>query len=327
MTVESYTNSSLACSRQCLRKYHLRYEQRLSVEGESIEALAVGQLWHEAFAVANAGGDPFAAIREKAISPIWSERLCRLYQAHRWRWAAVNDEFTTISSEARFRFELPPTFHPGGLTIEGRKDEEVRMQDGRVGLIERKTTSDDISAGSAYWSRLRMDVQVGLYSMSTGRPFDFVIYDVVRKPGTQPRKLTKAETSRIRQEIDKIGRCSWYGESIDGPQGESALFEGRETVGMYGARLSANIGDGPDFYFARQLVPRTNSDMVALIDDVQKTIGILNTGLRPRNPDACSSFGRMCEFFGLCSNNTIPSPEAQPPAGFVRREALHPELA
>lgn len=324
----SYTNSSLSTFRRCPREYELGYEQQLeSVEADS-EALQVGQAWHKAFeAKANLvdqfrDGPPTAAydaIRARAPSPLWAEKLSRMYSAYEWYWR--DQPINVVETERTFRVEF------AGRTFEGQIDGIVEHPDGRRGILERKTTGFSVGAESNYWDKLRLDVQVGLYALAwsqiygAGSPPDFILYDVVRKPTIQPKKIAKADRARMLTELKRDGKAIYYGENVD-------AFE-HESESMYGARLTADIGDRPEYYFARRKVHRTEDDYNLLLHDLGSTIDMLegaqaSTFPMPRNPDACNVFG-LCKFFGLCSNNIHPIP-GPPPDGFRRREHLHPEL-
>ena len=201
---------------------------------------------------------------------------------------------------------------------------------GRRGVLERKTTGDSLDAESAYWERLRLDVQVGLYSLACGFEPAFILYDVVRKPTIRPKDLTKKIVARMKAELAEGGTADYYAEAFTAAQLEGALEEGRETLNLYGARLTSDIGDQPSKYFARREVHRTTADYDTLLDNLDAQVQVIRHarahGLMHRNPDNCNAFGR-CKFFGLCSNNIRPREGDPAPVGFHVREHLHPELA
>lgn len=318
--IESYTNTSLATARRCPREFYLRYGMQLERDGEDSDALQVGQTWHKAFDVAHAGGDPYAAIATHAPSLLWAEKLRRLYAAYHWYWASQKIE----QLEAEKVFEVQTNMG----TFRGSMDGTVRLADGRVGLIERKTTADDLAAESEYWSKLRMDVQVGIYALALDTLPAFILYDVVRKPTIRPKGITKKDAERLRSEIGKTGEGKYY-ETFPAEVIEEALRDEHETVALYGARLSADIGERPEHYFARREVPRTASDYAALADDLSGQISTIERRKLAtdwsRNPDACNTFG-TCDFFALCSNNIHPLHTDATPQGYRVREHLHPEL-
>jgi len=326
----SYTNSSLAAARRCLRYYDWRYLRRLELDSdEEREALAVGGCWHEAFdAQARTGtvAGAYSAIEATAPSELWSVKLSRLYAAHAWHWSA--QPLTMVETEWEFDVDFR------GRRLRGKVDGMIKHEDGRVGVIERKTTSDSVEAESLYWDRLRMDVQVGMYGLAAshklGRYPDFVIYDVVRKPTISPKNLSAAEVKRMRGELSSSGCATYFGESFRGVDVESALSESRESSALYGARLTADIGDRPGHYFARREVPRLTSDyetlQAQLIDQINLLEYAEDNAMLHRNPDACSLFGK-CDFFGLCERNLTPGLVKLPPDGYRVRDRLHAELS
>jgi hypothetical protein len=180
-----------------------------------------------------------------------------------------------------------------------------------------------------------MDPQTGIYALAYMQRFgelpSFVLYDVVRKPTIEPKRLEKKDLARLNKELLAQGVARYYDELFDMSMLEWPLEEGRESIALYGARLTADIGDRPGYYFARRTVDRIAQDFEALRADLGDQMELLelagSMGLRPRNPDACFEFGRPCDFFALCSHNEQPR-EGQPiPPGYRQREHKHPELA
>ncbi len=315
----SYTNTRLATFRRCKREHYLAYELLLDNEATA-EHLVVGDSWHKSFELA----DAYAAIDATAPGRLWREKLRRLRAAYDWKWG--DDGLEIIEPERQFRVEI------NGITYEGKTDGVGRfVGDEREGLIERKTTSDDVGPVSFYWHKLRLDTQVGLYGLAFGGQYpSFILYDVVRKPTISPKRLTKAELARIKKDMKVHGAFEFYRETFGEDVARIALETGRETIELYGARLTHDIGERSGFYFARQTVPRTSADYETLAADLEAEVQFIEharkIGHHPRNPDACNAFG-TCRFFGLCSTNRLPKPDEQPPEGFIRRSKLHPELA
>lgn len=334
MSVESYTNSCLSCFRRCPREFDLRYQLQLERAGDDREVLQVGTTWHKAHDVATKAGDDAAAynaIREHAPGAKWNEKLRRLFASYRWKWASQVLDI----KRSEFQFDY---LDVQGIRRRGQIDGVIEI-DGALGNLERKTSSEDLDDGSTFWQRQRMGSQVSLYANAfkelTGKAPAFTLYDVVRKPTIRPKSIVKKDMTRLRAELDEKGTATYFGEEIAGHEVEAALAEGRETLTFYGARLTADIGDRPDFYFARKMIPRTTLDLDQSENDTHLTIAMIEAmgkwsqfkselPVFPRNPDGCATFG-LCDFFELCSNGEYPS-AGQIPQGFARRDALHPEL-
>lgn len=327
MTANTFTNSSLATARSCLTKYDLRYNLQLELDvGQSPEALQVGTCWHRAHDAQAKGLDPFAIIRKHAPDIMWAEKLSRLFAAYAWRWNAA--EFEIEQAEQTFKIDVGP------YIFEGQIDGIIRIPDGRRGVLERKTTGDPIEGSASYWDRLRLDVQVGLYSVAVshliGETPAFILYDVVRKPSISPKAIVKADGARMDKELAKTGVCTYFGQTFAEHEARPALDGMHESTALYGARLTADIGDRPGFYFGRREVPRTSDDYAELLRNLVQQVRVLEhaqaAGLMHRNPDACDAFG-TCEFFGLCSNGVRPTALTGIPDRYRKRAHVHPELA
>jgi len=350
MTIESYTNSCLSCFRRCPREFDLRYRQQLERAGDDREVLQVGTTWHKAHDAASkkaqaihppdpfqVRGDPacdlaaYQVIREHAPGAKWNEKLRRLFAAYRWKWA--NHDLKIVESEHQFDY-----LDEYGKRRRGQIDGIVEI-DGAVGNLERKTSSEDLDDGSTFWQRQRMGSQVSIYANAfkalTGTAPAFTLYDVVRKPTIRVKSIVKKDMTRLRAELTTGGSATYFGETFDEQEVEAVLADGRESLSFYGARLTADIGDRPDWYFARKMVPRTTLDLDLSENDTALTISMIETVAKwshlkstlptwPRNPDACATFG-TCDFFGLCSNGEYPQ-AGTTPEGFARRDVLHPEL-
>lgn len=341
------TNSSLSTARNCLRRYHLRYNLQLELDGPPSEALSVGSAWHDAHDEARRSeawgrearqaqpdglspddlrkieDAPFKAINARAPGPEWATKLAALYVGYRWYYA--NDQIEIIDSE------VPFFCHIGDHPIEGVIDAIGRTKDGRDVLVERKTTGDGVDDSSSYWDRLRMDTQVGIYSIALGDKMpSTIIYDVTRKPTIRPKNVTKAGV----KEIDISG--TYEGQTLRRPSvdvlKDLEANDGKETLELYGLRLISDIVSRPEFYFSRHEVPRTSKDYRELVQDVFATIGVIGRcdeqGHYPRNPNACDAIG-TCPFLGFCSRSPdiheLYAARSVPPPGY-RFAELHPEV-
>ena len=338
--IDSFTNSCLSCFRRCPREFDLRYNKQLERADNDREVLRVGSCWHKAHDAASkvdsgtmtstSTGDAagFAAIDDHAPGGLWKEKLRRLFAAYRWRYA--NQDLNIIESEKTFEYSLEGTIRKGQM-------DGVIEIGGQIGVLEYKTSSEDLADGSVFWSRLRMASQPSFYATAfreiTGETPAFVLYDVTRKPTIRPKAITKKDAARMRADIKAHGVTSYFAEPFESEEVEAAIFDGRETLSMYGARLTADIGDRPDWYFQRNPIYRTSLDLALAEEDTRQTIQMIenrpshegySSGPFPRNPDACTTFG-VCDYFSLCSNDEYPNGDTLPD-GFTRREHLHPEL-
>lgn len=140
-----------------------------------------------------------------------------------------------------------------------------------VYLLETKTTSEDISAGSSFWKRTVLDPQLSLYLPALrvmGYDPRGAVYDCLKKPGQRP--------------------------SAKG-----------ETAENYGKRCLEAIGEKPDKYYARGVVVRLEADIHEAATDVWNTASQMREAKRlnvwPKNPDSCMAWSRECDYLGVCS--------------------------
>lgn len=304
------THSRMSCAKTCLKKHYLRYELGLDRDRQS-EPLRIGSAIHvgldaraksnaieAAILLATMGYDLIPAWAEPEEWAVEREIVARLIAGYYWRWE--QDEVEIVASEIGFRI---PVINPDTLArsrtweAAGVIDKIVRLPDGRLAIQEHKTVSEDLSEGSDYWLRLRLDQQISLYVLAArtlGYDVQTVLYDVIRKPSIRP-KLVKGT---------------------------------RETPEQFGDRLIEDIGTRPDFYFARKEIPRLESDLEEFRAELWQQGRLLRecqlSGRWYRNTNQCLHPFR-CPFADLCFSGVSVDPN-NPPDGFVRVTNLHPEL-
>ena len=168
-----------------------------------------------------------------------------------------------------------------GVTLVGELDAVgIDPGSGRTVIVEHKSTTQDISPGSQYWQeRISCDPQVSTYARAY--PGAYVLYDALRVPALRPLEANSrrkvAETSE-----EYVDRC-----------------------------LTA-MAEEPDRYFQRVHLYRLESERDAFERDVEMLAESMHAGDHPRNPKACFSFGRKCDFFGVCwSGASLDSLEHQ----------------
>lgn len=318
----AYTNSALKTARECPQKYSNQYLLQLERIGDEREVLAVGSCWHKGLEMLGKHDARTAhqTIYDTAPNATWAEKLQRLLLGYIWYYQ--DQPLNFIETEYTFEVEL------AGEQFTGQIDGIVEIG-GRRGLIEYKTTSESLEPDSSYWNRLGMDTQVGLYSLALDFTPEFILYDVTRKPTINPKKLPKKDADRMDTEMRLEGKGTYYGEAFNPGTVADAIAEGRETIGMYGARLNQDIADRPLHYFNRREVARTQRDYDVLVSNLVKQIHALRMmekeGMLFRNPEACGNWSG-CEFAPLCENNITPQAGEPAPDGYRIREHLHPEL-
>lgn len=197
--------------------------------------------------------------------------------------------------------------------LAGKVDVIARGPDGRLWVIEHKTSSEDIGAGGAYRARLTLDGQVSQYiegANALGYPVAGVIYDVLRKPTIDPLKATPIETRKYK----KDGMLY------------AAQRERDESPEEYRDRCIESLGANPDRHFAQIEVVRLDADRDEYAFDVWQLGELMReserTGRAPRNGDACFRYGAPCAYLAVCQGrDSINNPYA------FRTVGASPELA
>jgi hypothetical protein len=316
------TNSQQRCFRRCAREHYLTYELGYR-PAEKEEALRFGDLVHvglEAWwsAAADRLDAAIEAMRGRAVDDFELVRAGVMLQGYDARWGAAADDYEVLGVEVEFRAPLinPETGAPSRtFELGGKLDVVVRDKcDGRVKLIEHKTTSSDIGDGSTYWKRLVLDPQISTYfagGKAVGYPISECLYDVLGKPALRPLKATPEESRKY----TKDGRL--YANQRDKD----------ETPDEFRQRLVEHIAEQPNRYYQRGPVQRLEQEELDAAYDAWATARQIREAQLanrwPRNPDSCERYGRMCAFFDVCSGTASLDDETR----FRRVENVHEELS
>lgn len=329
------THSSEQAFRTCPRLYWLRYVKGLRPKHDG-DALRLGAAIHVGLdAVKTDGGEMGAvkAVRDAyadADCPPWlqpedfdTEQETALAMVRGW-WRRYADDPIVKYVASEISFDLPIVNPYTGREYAGHRnagkiDGIAELPDGRLALVEHKTTSDEIGPASDYWQRLLIDQQISRYYLAAhelGYPVSAVVYDVLRKPQIRPKNVAKLDRHRATTERH------YFNLQLNGVCPE------RETPRMYGARLLADLSERPEFYFARNEIPRLQSDLDQFKLDQWAAVRAISSceldGYWPRNTGACTSPYR-CQFLDVC-RGLNGDPDEQVPDGFRIAGNLHPEL-
>lgn len=299
----------------CPRRFEWRYVRRLRKRRRS-QALRLGDRYHQGLDLLKTG-HPI----ETVILHVWESYRDippRITDEEAWfveretcirllcAWAYFTEPLDVVASEVRFeaRIRNPATGRATGrFRHRGILDGIVRLGDGRLGVLEQKTTSQSIEPHSDYIRRLRVDSQISRYLLAAqedGIPVSAVIYDITRKPSIRPRRVTKKEIKILKED----------GTYFDQPIKFIPRELRRETPEMFGARLNDDICRRPEHYFLRIEVPRLRQDLDEEARELwlqQRAIArALRTGHFFRNTNACLSPYR-CEYADLCLSGINPA--------------------
>jgi hypothetical protein len=329
---EIITSSRLRAFHACQRLHHIRYHQGFAPLEER-DTAAFGTLIHhalEAWWLAwKEGGRPEGAMmlalseHGRGVDMATMAKAELLMSAYDLRWAPNMGEWEVLAVEVPFECDLTT---PDGMEIvygarrAGKIDAIVRRRsDGAVFSVEHKTTGADLSPGSGYWSRLRMDSQVSFYfdgAASLGYELQGCIYDVLVRPDHRPLKATPVEQRKYtRATKDKPSRL-YAGQR-----------EEDETFDDFKARMAEDIAASPDAYLQRTEVVRLESELFAARTDVYDASMLIMHAkewhLAPRNVDQCLRlYGAVCPFLDVCSGMADLADTHR----FKRLPDVHPEL-
>ena len=237
----------------------------------------------------------------------------------RWRDA----EWETLSTE--HQFQLPIVNTDTGATSRtwthaGKKDGIVRyIPSQRKYLLEHKTTSDDIAdPGGSYWRRLTIDSQVSGYMLAEwqdGNKLDGTLYDVLKKPATRPKQITKALQKVMKQQ------GTYLGENV--PTGFLRLEN--ENIELYEIRLTQEILLNPEKHYQRRTIPRLDDEVLEYAGELwhigKDILSARNNNHHYRNSDACMTWNSPCEYISICSGHDSPESD-----NWKSRESIHSEL-
>lgn len=294
------TASRIKAAHACPRLDHYRYE--LGLAAPETGAMAFGtaihaglEAWWRAIgdhAPDRALADALAALPEMdAFEYARASAMLAGYDV-RWRRWACGVDVLAIEQEFRAPLRDPSTGRPARTwALAGKLDALVRLADGRVAIVEHKSTSRDAGAGGEYRARLTLDPQVSVYhdgASALGYEADVCLYDVLVKPAQKPL-LASAQVKLRKDGQPRAGQ-----RSAD------------ETPEAYRARLLDAIAADPDRYLVHAEIVRTERDREEHGRDVWETVAALEHYRRrlpvlpPRHASACFSHGSPCAFLGLC---------------------------
>lgn len=342
MEIELITTSRMKAFNACRRLHHYKYELGIRPLVDSA-ALEFGTIFHaglEAWWKAYMEGRPLMALSD-ALAAIAkaaqgsakyddaaaakAELLMLGYHA---RWAPSMGEYEVIGVELQFVAQMPVpegAKRVRGLRVAGKLDVLVRkISTGEIFIVEHKTSAADLSPGSTYWQRLRMDTQVSVYfegATTLGHPPTGCLYDVIAKPGQRPLKATPMELRKYTKE--KVNKA---GEVVEPSRLYANQRETDETMDEFKARMAADIAANPELFFQRQEVVRLSTEIEESRRDTYDTALMIretqNAERAPRNPDACLMYGGVCSFYPVCSGiATIDDPTL-----YRKLDSTHPEL-
>jgi hypothetical protein len=323
-------------AKTCLKRYYYRYHLRLRKVQEPTP-LRIGRAVHIGLEDGHLDrvSEIYASFPEWCLSPdeqrTWAierAKVRALLTAYYDYWS--DDALETYDTELKFEFGLP---NPRGKhemskwRVAGKIDKIVKLPDGRLAVMEHKTSGEDVGLHSDYWRRLRIDQQISLYMLAaraSGYDVETVLYDVIRKPTIRPKKTPVLDEDGLKILLDTEGHRVY---NNNGTPKQSGKIEKRtEHPNEFEARLIGDIASRPEFYFVRREIPRLDSDLNAFKRELwaqQKLLTYVDEHkCFFKNTHACLRPFR-CEYLDVCHQGIDPKNHI--PEGFTVATE-HPEL-
>jgi len=306
------TNSEMKCRRRCPREHYLSYVLGYRPVVDS-EAMRFGTRWHlgmEAWWLGHGVEAAIAVATDGVEDPYEAAKLTVLLRGYDARWSS--ESFDVVGVEQEFRAPLVnPETGAASRTFELGGKVDVLIRDG---IVEHKSSSQDVGVGSVYWQKLAMDSQISAYfagARALGVEPSRCVYDVVKKPQIRPYKATPTESRKY----TKDGRL--YANQRDED----------ESPDDFALRLAEDIVASPDKYYQRGEVIRLEHEEQQYAVDVWQLARAMRDDVRlnahVRNTDACERYGSMCGFFPVCSGSGSLEDQSR----YMRVENVHQELS
>jgi hypothetical protein len=344
-TVQLLTHSRQSCFKTCRKQSWFAYEIGLRREIDGAP-LRMGSAYHAGLeSIANLEGIDVACERVRSYYEscpdgwdqyewqIECETVLRLLTGYVWRWE--NEPLEYLAAEQAFQLPLlnPDTGKPTPLfALAGKIDGIVRLQDTRLAVGENKLLGEDIGPDSILWRRMQIDHQISMYMIAArrlGYPVDCVLYNVTRKPTIKPTAIPLLDELGVKIVLDGAGnrvktKTGYYRTTGDTAQGY-VLQTRPMTVEEWGDKLSDDIYQRPDFYYARKEIARLDQDLKEYeyeLWSIQQTIReAQKTNRWFKTAGKCCDW---CSYFSVCTSNWQDGDSL--PEGFIRVANKHPEL-
>lgn len=339
------TNTRIASFKACRERHRLRYECGITKDREST-SLRFGSMVHKALeALANHESiettceiihDNYSRCPEYIDEFDWAierEEVIRLVCGYHWRWEHDNIEYVAAEHEFDVAVINPKTGAASRTWRRSGKIDSVIRRGGPLLLKETKTTSESLDADSDYWPRLAIDSQIIGYVEAArdiyGWPISGVLYDVIRKPSISPSLVPERDDFGLKIVLDANGNRVTLSNGKPRQLGDKekgwTLQCRRETPQEYGDRLTSDIGERPEFYYARRVIGITDHQIEKYRRELWDVAKDMREGEVYTNTAACKE-PWPCEFQAICFNNIDVTPDGPVPEGFKRLGDVHPEL-
>lgn len=340
------TNSSMSVFKACRQKYYWAYEVGLRPDRDRAP-LRIGSMIHK-------GLDLLA--KNQSLQSVLDEIEQSYAQAVDLNEITMRYELVTVQElirgyyyawkdsslriiESEQIFELPIINPSGnkmtGLRQAGKRDRIGCLPDGRLALLETKTTSEDIGPDSEYRRILAIDQQLSMYiaaAREDGIDLQTAVYDCIRKPTIRPCDVPLTDSNGEKIVLDESGNRVYKSNGqprLSGDKNKGYTLQVRSmTPDEWREKLATDIAYRPEYYYQRFEVPRLESDIeqfrIELWMIAKDILDCRRMGRWYRNTNTCRNYSSLCPYYPLCAGEiTIDNGV---PAGFRQAETIHEEL-
>ena len=311
--VRTITTSEQRCYLRCREEHRLRYVDGWRPIEAPSTALALGTAVHAGLEVWwRSGGQALqralevgsSTARHGGLDEYEVARVEVMLGAYHDRWRIEQEHLRTSAVECVFARDLAP-----GWRLGGKYDALAYSDDHRQEVVvEHKTTSEDIGPGAQYWRKLVVDQQLRNYCLASGHRL--VLWDVLRKPALRPERATPPE--RMRRRLD--------GQLYAGQREED------EPIDAWRARLVDWYRAEGDLALQRRWVHVLEHEIDGARAELAQVAGeilAVRPGTpQPRNLEACTRYGRPCEYQPVCYGE-----QAITDGAYRRVDDVHGELS
>lgn len=293
------TNSEMGTLKRCERLHFYRYVLLRGYLGESAKPLEDGNQGHEWLEDWWQYKDELRQPKDPKI-----RAMCHGYDA---RYSEVNVD-GTATGELEYEIigvEMVLSFTiSDNIRVALKLDGLIKDKEGKLWVLEHKTSGVDTSPGADYWTALRLDSQISTYILAckcNGYDVEGVLYDVLNKPAIKPLLATPEDQRKYTKPTKKDPVPRLYANQRDTDETENEFY----------LRCLEAISAEPDRYYRREFVRRTDADLEEAAYEIQVWAHRAHENneagkreprsLPVRNSTGCMRYNRLCEFFGACS--------------------------
>ena len=283
------SHSGLRAFQTCPRKYTYLYHDKREANRDS-RALRLGSFIHRALEEWW-NDSPEAALRwcsehSNDIEPADAAKAAAMLH----HYNPPRDDYEVIATEVPFSIMVrnPDTGRAmRSVRLNGFVDGLLRDKaTGELVVLEHKTTSEQIIGFDAFWAKLSVDAQIGIYAVAFNA--SKVAYDVLKKPGLRPSGVDRKACAEYMKQA-RISRDMTETDVLD----------------HYAARVAQAIQGEAEVYYQFRVIPFAEADLERARRNIFESVGRLRLSRRdhvfPQHSGSCRSLFGLCDFLDVCA--------------------------